>query len=69
MEWHAVSEHQVQRYQRAFWLQFYRDNVLDSRYADRFAGHIEQLDEMFAKYFRVSTDAIKKLRLSLPPRA
>jgi hypothetical protein len=54
------------RFRHMFLLHFYRDTVLASRYADRFAGHIEGLDRALGKFLGdLGEESVKKLRVNM----
>jgi hypothetical protein len=51
------------RFGHFFQIVFYRDTVLAGRYQDRFSGHIDLLDGVFADFLGLGPDSVKKLRL------
>jgi hypothetical protein len=68
--WLAVQEQShgdawgYRRFLNSFRFFFYRDVVLASRYGDRFAGRVEKLDSVFARFLGdLSVDSAKKLRI------
>jgi hypothetical protein len=56
------------RFGTLFYLAYYRDIVLASRYHDRFPGNVEKLDQAFAHVLALSTDSIKRGRLTITTR-
>jgi hypothetical protein len=70
-DWLAVQDQQHRaglryaRFRQMFLVGYYRDTVLASRYYDRFAGNIENLDRAFASFLGVGEDAVKKIRLQM----
>ncbi len=73
--WFAVTKNKHQRdlsfnrFRKMFRLIHYRYLVLKSRYADRFRGHMEDLDAVFGLFVdsrvKQSADSIKKLRRTI----
>jgi len=49
-------------------IQFFRNVVLASRYADRFKGRVEALDRAFGRFLKLGEDSVKKLRLKIERR-
>jgi hypothetical protein len=71
-EWQQIQQQQHSgnlrflRFRRMFLLHYYRETLLASRYAARFPGNVEALDQAFAQFLGgLDMDSIKKLRLRM----
>lgn len=58
----------VRRWCHVFFIQFYYHLVLHQRYADRFTGRIQALDEVMGKFLHRDVDSVKKLRTFIKRR-
>jgi len=63
-EWSAICEQRHQqdlryvRFQHIFYLHFYRNVVLASRYSDRFKDHVGELDRAFGEFLGIRPDTV-----------
>ena len=74
-EWQNILDHDgergpgMRRFRHMLWIQFFRNVVLSSRYAERIAGRVQVIDRAFGTLLGgLSEDSVKKLRLEINRR-